>query len=205
MVEMLRVDIRDHDDVGRELDEGAVRLVRLHHHPVARAHARIGAVGVDDAAVDDGRIEPAGVEERGDERRRRGLAVRAADRDRRFRPHQLGQHLRAPDDGSPRARAATSSGLSRLIAEETTTTAASARFSAHGRSPLRCRGRAGAARWRCRPHRSRARGSSGWRAPRRCRSSRYRRSRRNEWGRCRAAISYGKAPDLGGRHFRRLL
>ena len=31
-------------------------------------------------------------------RGRRGLAVRAADGDRRFRPHQLGQHLRAADD-----------------------------------------------------------------------------------------------------------
>ena len=36
MVEVLRVDVGDDDDVGGKLDEGAVGLVGLHHHPVAR-------------------------------------------------------------------------------------------------------------------------------------------------------------------------
>ena len=61
----------------------------------ALAHARVGAVGVDDAAVDDGRIEAAGVEQGGDERRRRRLAVRAGDGDAGLEAHQLGQHLGA--------------------------------------------------------------------------------------------------------------
>ena len=95
MIEMLRVDVGDDGDVGRKLQEGAVGFVGLDHHPVAGAEPRIGAVGVDDAAVDHGGIEPAGVEQRGHERRRRGLAVGAADRDAALEPHQLGQHLGA--------------------------------------------------------------------------------------------------------------
>ena len=95
VIEMLRVDIGDDGDVGRQLQEGAVGLVGLHHHPVAGAEPRIGAVGVDDAAVDHGRIEPAGIDQCGNQRGGRGLAVGAADRDAAFEPHQLGQHLGA--------------------------------------------------------------------------------------------------------------
>ena len=58
MVEVLGVDVGDDRDVGRQLEEGAVALVGLDHHPVARAEARIGAVGVDDAAIDDGGSKP---------------------------------------------------------------------------------------------------------------------------------------------------
>ena len=95
MVEMLGIDVGHHRDGRGQAQERAVRFVGLHHHPVAFAQPRVGAVGVDDAAIDDGRIEPAGVEHGGDHRRRRGLAVRAADRDRPFEPHQLAQHLGA--------------------------------------------------------------------------------------------------------------
>ena len=131
VVEMLGVDVGDDGDVGRQLQEGAVGLVGLDHHPVAGAEPRIGAVGVDDAAVDDGRIEAAGIEQRGDQRGGRGLAVRAGDRDAALQPHQLGQHLGAAHDRQALARARpTSSGLSRLIAVETTTTSASPRFAA---------------------------------------------------------------------------
>ena len=96
MIEMLGVDIGDDRNVGRKLQERAVELVGLDHHPVAGAEPRIGAVGIDDAAVDHGRIEAAGVEHRRHHRGRRGLAVRAGDRDAAFQPHQLGQHLGAP-------------------------------------------------------------------------------------------------------------
>ena len=75
------------------------RLVGLDHHPVAAAEPRVGAVGVDDAAVDHGRVEAAGIEQRGDQRGRRGLAVGAADGDRPFEAHQLAQHLGAAHDG----------------------------------------------------------------------------------------------------------
>ncbi len=98
VVEMLGIDVGDDGDIGRQLQEGAVGFVGLHHHPLALAHAGVGAVGIDDAAVDDGRIEPAGFEQRRDQRGRRRLAVRAADRDRVAEAHQLGQHLGAPHD-----------------------------------------------------------------------------------------------------------
>ena len=95
MIEMLRVHIGDDGDVSRKLEEGAVGLIGLDHHPVAGAEPRVGAVGVDDAAIDHGRIEAAGVDQRGDERGRRSLAVSARDRDAALEPHQLGQHLGA--------------------------------------------------------------------------------------------------------------
>jgi hypothetical protein len=59
VIEMLGIDVGDDHHIGRQLDEGAVGLVRLDHHPVALAEPRIGAIGVDDAAVDDSRIEAA--------------------------------------------------------------------------------------------------------------------------------------------------
>ena len=93
VVEVLGVDVGDDRDVGRELEEGAVRFVGLDHHPVALAHAGVGAVGVDDAAVDHRRVESAGVEQRRDERGRGGLAVRAGDGDAGLEAHQLGEHL----------------------------------------------------------------------------------------------------------------
>ena len=122
---MLGIDVGDDRDVGRQLEESAVGFVGLHHHPVAAAEPRIGAVGVDDAAVDHGRIEAAGVEQgrrpsrwswscRGCRRSRRSFSAASA------RP---ASRRAAPPAGAA-ARAATSSGLSRLIADETTTTSA---------------------------------------------------------------------------------
>ena len=57
MVEVLGIDVGDDRDVGGQLEERAVALVGLDHHPVAGAEPRVGAIGVDDAAVDHGRIE----------------------------------------------------------------------------------------------------------------------------------------------------
>ena len=96
MVEMFGVDIGDDGNFGRQFQEGAVALVGLHHHPVALAHARIGAIGVDDAAIDNGRVEPAGFEQRAYHRSRRRLAMRAANSDGLPEAHEFGQHLRAP-------------------------------------------------------------------------------------------------------------
>jgi hypothetical protein len=95
MIEMLGIDIGDDGDVGRQLQEGAVALVGLHHHPVAGAEPGVGAIGIDDAAIDHGGIEIAGIEQCRDHRGRGGLAVGACDRDAALQPHQLGQHFGA--------------------------------------------------------------------------------------------------------------
>ena len=105
VVEVLGVDVGDDGDVGGQLQEGAVAFVGLDHHPVALAEPRVGAVGVDDAAVDHGRIEPAGVQQRGDQRGGGGLAVRAGDGDGELQPHQFGQHLGAAHHRQALARA----------------------------------------------------------------------------------------------------
>ena len=107
MIEMLGIDIGDDRDVGRQFQEGAVALVGLDHHPVALPAPRVGAVGVDDAAVDDRRIEPGGVEQSRDQRGRRRLAVGAGDGDALLQAHQLGEHFGAAHDGNaaqPRGR-----------------------------------------------------------------------------------------------------
>ena len=95
VIEMLGIDIGDDGDIGRQLQESAVALVGFHHHPLAGAEPRVGAVGVDDAAVDDGGIEIAGVEQRRDHGGGRGLAVGAGDGDAAFQPHQFREHLGA--------------------------------------------------------------------------------------------------------------
>ena len=98
VVEMLGVDVGDDGDVGGQLEKRAVRFVRLDHHPVAGAEPRIGAVGIDDAAVDHGGVEAAGVEQRGNERGRRRLSVRSGDSDAAFQPHEFREHFGAPHD-----------------------------------------------------------------------------------------------------------
>ena len=105
MIEMLGIDVGHDRDVGGQLQERAVALVGLDHHPVAAAEPRIGAVGVDDAAVDDGRVEPGGVEQGRHQRGRRRLAVGAGDRDALLEAHELGEHLGAANDrNAARAR-----------------------------------------------------------------------------------------------------
>ena len=98
MVEMLRIDIGDDRDRGGELDEGPVAFVRLDHHPIARAEARVGAIGVDDTAIDHRRVVARAFENGGDEGGGGRLAMSAGDRDRPFQPHQLAQHLGPADD-----------------------------------------------------------------------------------------------------------
>ncbi len=95
VIEMLGVDIGDHRDIGWKLEEGAVALVGLDHHPLAFAKAGVGAIGVDDAAVDDRGVERARVEQGRHQRGRRRLAMRAGDRDALLEPHEFGQHFGA--------------------------------------------------------------------------------------------------------------
>ena len=94
VVEMLGVHVGHHGNRGWEPEKAAVALVGLDHHPLAGAHAGVGAVVVDDAAVDDRRVEPGGLQHGGDEAGGRRLAMGAADGDRPAQPHEFGQHLR---------------------------------------------------------------------------------------------------------------
>ena len=161
------------------------------------AHARIGAVGVDDAAVDDGRVEPAGVEQRRDHRGGRGLAVRAADGDRRFQPHQLGEHLGAADDRQAARPRLDQLGIVALDGGgdddhrrvvEILRVVADRDLDAALAQPLHVGavGDVGAAHAIVR----------GWPAPRRSRSCRCRRCRRNGSGRSRAAVSCNRTLRL---------
>ena len=101
IIEMLGVDVRDDADFGWQLDERAVRLVGLDHHPAALSDARVRSPGRDHAAHQHGRIEarllhhPAGHGGRG------GLAVRAGDRDRAVSAHQRSKRFRAVENGKP--------------------------------------------------------------------------------------------------------
>ncbi len=95
MVEVLRIDIRDDRDIGRQFQKRPIGFIGLNDHPVSAAEPRIGAVCIDDPAIDHRRIEAAGVKQRCNKRRRRGLAVRARNRDAAFQPHQFGEHLGA--------------------------------------------------------------------------------------------------------------
>ena len=99
IIHVLGVDIGDHADLGRELQERTVGLVGLDHHPFALADAGIGAPGIDDAAGDHGGVEIGRLQQIGDQRGGGGLAVGAGDRHGGARAHQLGQHLGAANDG----------------------------------------------------------------------------------------------------------
>ncbi len=95
VLHVLGVDVGDDGDGGGQAVEGAVAFVGLDHHPFALPHARVRAIGVDDAAIDHRRVDAAGIEQGGDHRGRRGLAMGAGDGDVGLQPHQLGQHLGA--------------------------------------------------------------------------------------------------------------
>ena len=92
---MVGIGVGDDRDGGRQAQEGAVAFIRFHHHPFAGAQPRIGAIGVDDAAIDHGGIHAARIQQRGHQRRGGGLAVGAGDGDAGAQPHDLGQHLGA--------------------------------------------------------------------------------------------------------------
>ena len=94
MVEMFGIDIGHHCNIGGQLEESAVGFVGLHHHPVALAHAGIGAIGVDDAAIDHRWVHAARIKQRADHGCRRRLSMRAANGDGVAEAHEFGQHLR---------------------------------------------------------------------------------------------------------------
>ena len=94
------VDVGDDRDHRRQIEERRVGLVGLGDQELALAEPRVRVRGQQPPADDERRIEPAFGEHRGDEARRRRLAVRAGDRDALLQAHQLGQHQRARHDGN---------------------------------------------------------------------------------------------------------
>ena len=59
IIQMIGIGIGHHRDGGGQAQESAVAFIRLHHHPFARAQPRIGAIGIDDAAIDHGGVHAA--------------------------------------------------------------------------------------------------------------------------------------------------
>ena len=124
VVEVLRVDVGHDGDVGWQLQERAVAFVGLDDHPIAGPEPRVCAIGVDDAAIDDGRVETGRVEQRRHQRGRRRLTMGAATATQRLRRMSSASISARRTTGIRLTRAATSSELSRLMAVDTTTTAA---------------------------------------------------------------------------------
>ena len=83
---------------GVQVEERRVGFVGLGDQEVALAEPRVRVRRQQPAADDERRIEAAFGQHRGDEARRRRLAVRAGDRDALLQAHQLGQHQRARHD-----------------------------------------------------------------------------------------------------------
>ena len=102
---VLAVDVRDHRDRRRQLQERAIAFVRFDDHVVAAAEPRVAAEGAQPAADHRRRIEAGALEHQRHHRRRRRLAVRAGDRDAVAQPHQLGEHLGARDHRNARGAA----------------------------------------------------------------------------------------------------
>ena len=111
MVEVVRLDIGDHDHVGIEEEERSVGLVGLADEITAVAVAAVGAVLLDDAADQEGGVAAQMVEHRGDHGARGRLAVRASDRDRRGAGTQSREHLGAGPDGNAQLAGADQLGI----------------------------------------------------------------------------------------------
>ena len=92
---MLAVDVRDHGDRGRELQERTIALVRLDDDVLPASEARVAAERAEPAADDRSGIQPCAFEQERNHRRRRRLAVGAGDGNADPQTHQLREHLRA--------------------------------------------------------------------------------------------------------------
>ncbi len=99
VVEMVGLDVGDHDHVGVEVKEGAVGLVGLGHEVLPRAVAAVGVVALNDAADQEARVEPHAVEHGGAHGRGGRLAVRARDGHGGVATPERGEHLGARPHG----------------------------------------------------------------------------------------------------------
>jgi hypothetical protein len=101
VVQVLGLDAGDHRGARRQHQERAVALVSLGHEQLAGAIAGPQA-GLGEYPADDvGGVRAAVAQHSGQHRGRRGLAVRACDRDALLAEHDRGQHRRAGHDPDP--------------------------------------------------------------------------------------------------------
>ncbi len=98
MIEMLRIDIRDHRDGREQQQERRVALVGLGHHEIAAAETDVGAGVANISADRDGGIEVRLFHDERDQAGRGRLAVSSGDRDAELgHPQQLAEHLGSRD------------------------------------------------------------------------------------------------------------
>ena len=98
---VLVVDIRNHRDRRRQLQERPVAFIRLDDHVIAASEPRVAAEGAQAAADHRRRIEARPLEHQRHHRRGRRLAVRAGDGDAVAKAHQFREHLGARNHRNP--------------------------------------------------------------------------------------------------------
>ncbi len=98
MVKMFAVDVGDHRQNRRQLEEGAVAFIGLDYEQIALAHARVAAAhGGGSAANDHGGVESGVIENGGGHRGGGGFSMAAGHGDAELQTHQLSQQLAARD------------------------------------------------------------------------------------------------------------
>ena len=102
---VVELDVRHHRDVDVQREHRAVRLVGLDHEPLARAPVGVEPGRRQRPADQVGGLEAAAQQHVRGHRRRRGLAVRAGDRDRALERAQLARAARRAGGRAARARA----------------------------------------------------------------------------------------------------
>ncbi len=98
-VHVFPIEIRNHGENRRELEERTIAFIRFCHQILRGAEAGVRAHRINASANNDGRIEAACTENTGYHGRRGGLAVHAGNGDSVLEPHEFGQHFSTLNDG----------------------------------------------------------------------------------------------------------
>lgn len=93
MVEMIRVDIGEERDIGREFKESEVDLIGIKKNKVKIENERIGEIGVDDEEIDEGRVEMKGIEKRRKKGGCSSIEVGEEDGEREKKENKIGKNL----------------------------------------------------------------------------------------------------------------
>ena len=98
MVEVVRLDVGDHDDGRVKEEEGAVGLVCLGNVVLGLTAVGVRVIALDEATDEERRVELHAVKHGGDHRRRGGLAVGTRNRDGLVAEREGREHLGARPD-----------------------------------------------------------------------------------------------------------